>query len=349
MNTHADKSQGNKSQPVANTIAPRKSGGEPAFQFVDYRPEAVAQRKLQEMANSSPQVSQLKRFQYMINNSPKAKQATQLQEVVENTSSSHIESLQRKENKTSPKNLSSNEVVQRVVAPSFARKRVRAPGTAIPTNASGNWNRPDWLRGESDAVQTLIDDLIAAGKVRRSPENPANIFDVYTGTWVSIIGVSIDHIVDWAQFARRHGVVDYQQLEQTYHEMDNLLVSGSRVNSGMVQTDPLEYMAGPAHERMLSRTGNPRGHERLGVLMEDLIRVDPDMTIQSIQEDRRQEFLTHLGIIQNPRDGATMTEPIDPLRLLMAFRDARHIAGAEAFLPMDRNAEDDAEAMDEDL
>jgi hypothetical protein len=59
MNTHADKTQENKSQAVANSLPKQQSNGEPAFHFVDNRPEAIAQKKLQEMANNSPQVKQL--------------------------------------------------------------------------------------------------------------------------------------------------------------------------------------------------------------------------------------------------------------------------------------------------
>lgn len=50
MNTHANKTQEYKSQSVANTVS-QKSGGKSTFQFVDNRPEAVAQKKLQESAN----------------------------------------------------------------------------------------------------------------------------------------------------------------------------------------------------------------------------------------------------------------------------------------------------------
>jgi hypothetical protein len=52
---------------VANAVS-QKSSGESTFQFVDNRPEAIAQRKLQEMANNSPRMAQLKAFQEMANN-----------------------------------------------------------------------------------------------------------------------------------------------------------------------------------------------------------------------------------------------------------------------------------------
>ena len=74
MKAHADKTQENKSQSVANAVSQKQSGGESTFQFVDNRPEILQMRELQEMADNSPQVSQLRAFQEMANNSPQAKQ-----------------------------------------------------------------------------------------------------------------------------------------------------------------------------------------------------------------------------------------------------------------------------------
>jgi hypothetical protein len=67
MNTHADKTQENKSQSVSNETSQKKADVESTFQFVDKRPEAVAQLKLQEMANNSPQAKQLVQLQAMAN------------------------------------------------------------------------------------------------------------------------------------------------------------------------------------------------------------------------------------------------------------------------------------------
>lgn len=52
MNTHADKKQENKNQSVAYGSSQMKKGSEPTFQFIDNRPRAVVQRKLQEMTNN---------------------------------------------------------------------------------------------------------------------------------------------------------------------------------------------------------------------------------------------------------------------------------------------------------
>jgi hypothetical protein len=69
MNTHADKTTENKSQSISTADSQMQSSGETTFQFVDNRPEAVLQWKLQEMANNSPQVSQLRAFPGMVENS----------------------------------------------------------------------------------------------------------------------------------------------------------------------------------------------------------------------------------------------------------------------------------------
>ena len=90
MNTHVDKTQRNKSQSVANETSQKMSGGESNFQFVNNRPEAIAQRRLQEMANNSPQ----------------AKQTAQLQAKVDNHAHQQQQPIQKKENNTGlPDNL----------------------------------------------------------------------------------------------------------------------------------------------------------------------------------------------------------------------------------------------------
>ena len=68
MNTYADKTQKEKSQSVANSVSQKKNNSESAFSFVDNRPESIAQRKLQEVANNSPRVSQLRAVQGIANN-----------------------------------------------------------------------------------------------------------------------------------------------------------------------------------------------------------------------------------------------------------------------------------------
>lgn len=115
MNTHQDKTQENINQAVANSLPKLQSNSESAFQFEDNRPEAIAQRKLQEAINNSSRVQQLRAYQEIANNSPQAKQLRAYQAIadnftsqtkqrnenlVEETLQGKFESIQKKENKT---------------------------------------------------------------------------------------------------------------------------------------------------------------------------------------------------------------------------------------------------------
>ncbi len=121
MNTHADKTQQNKSQSNANEPSQQQTAGESTFQFSDIRPEAIAQRKLQETANNSPRAIQFKAIQEMANNSPQVKQAAQFQAMahahtkpplqkygIEEALQMKADTVRKKENRTGlPDNLKS--------------------------------------------------------------------------------------------------------------------------------------------------------------------------------------------------------------------------------------------------
>lgn len=68
MNTYANNAQENKSQSIATAVSQKKSKNQATFQFVDNRPEAIAQRKLQEMAKNNPQAKHAAQFQAIANN-----------------------------------------------------------------------------------------------------------------------------------------------------------------------------------------------------------------------------------------------------------------------------------------
>jgi len=85
MNTHADKTLENKSQTVANRLPKLQSKSESTFQFVDNRPEVIAQRKLQEAISNSPRVQQLKAYHEMANNSPQVSQLRAIQDMANNS------------------------------------------------------------------------------------------------------------------------------------------------------------------------------------------------------------------------------------------------------------------------
>lgn len=81
MNAHADKTQENRSQSVAKEVRQMNSNHESTFQFVDNRPETLAQRKLQEMANESLQT---KPFVPLETKSDSSGKPMQMKEIEEN-------------------------------------------------------------------------------------------------------------------------------------------------------------------------------------------------------------------------------------------------------------------------
>ena len=73
MNIHADKTQGNKNHVVSKDVAQKEhsilnsNADEPAFQFVDNRPETTTHKQLQKMALNSPQTNQALQLQSIAN------------------------------------------------------------------------------------------------------------------------------------------------------------------------------------------------------------------------------------------------------------------------------------------
>lgn len=105
MKTQTDKIQKEKSQSSSHGKFMSLSRGKSTFQFVDNRPEAIVQRKLQEIANNSPHAIQLRAFRDMDSNSPQANKIAQLQTMVNNQSALQ-QPIQKKENNTGlPDNL----------------------------------------------------------------------------------------------------------------------------------------------------------------------------------------------------------------------------------------------------
>ncbi|MDG1432722.1 MAG: DUF4157 domain-containing protein, partial [Saprospiraceae bacterium] len=104
---YVDKAQVNKKQIFTRGEFQIQSGGESTFQFVDNRPEAVAQQKLQEMANNSPQTKQTAQFKVATVNpstQPIQKMAIEEEELLQG----RFQPIQKKENNTGlPDNLKS--------------------------------------------------------------------------------------------------------------------------------------------------------------------------------------------------------------------------------------------------
>ncbi|MFG6100313.1 hypothetical protein SPB21_34050 [Leptothoe sp. ISB3NOV94-8A] len=76
MYEQVERSKENKSRAVANSVAQRKKNTKQGFGFVDNRPEAIMQRKVQEVANSSQQEEKNAQLQTTTDNNTELRQQT---------------------------------------------------------------------------------------------------------------------------------------------------------------------------------------------------------------------------------------------------------------------------------
>jgi len=83
MNTQVNKTHKNNSRRVTNNSAEKQGSGEPTNQLVDNRSEVIAQKKLQMIANISPQVQQLKKIQELTNSDRQDIKTAQLEDFTE--------------------------------------------------------------------------------------------------------------------------------------------------------------------------------------------------------------------------------------------------------------------------
>lgn len=79
MSASATKTQKSDGKSATNSIPQGRSAGESTFQFEDNRPQAIAQRKLQEIADHSPQARQARALQTISDNTQKTGPTAQLQ------------------------------------------------------------------------------------------------------------------------------------------------------------------------------------------------------------------------------------------------------------------------------
>jgi len=113
MNTHADKTQKNESQSVANVVSQKKSGGKSTFQFVDNRPEAVAQRKLQELVNNNTDVPSTIKKETFLNSNESDIEPRQAVNTTCFTDNRPKSILQKKQISKQLTNVKSNQIIQR--------------------------------------------------------------------------------------------------------------------------------------------------------------------------------------------------------------------------------------------
>lgn len=83
MKTHANKAPQNKNHSRPNAVPFEQGGGKSTFQFTDNRPEAIAQRKLQESVNNSARVRQLSAVQEVTRHSPQTRKSFKSQKAIQ--------------------------------------------------------------------------------------------------------------------------------------------------------------------------------------------------------------------------------------------------------------------------
>jgi len=104
MNTRVEKTLENESKAAASNVTNQQKNGAFSFELVNNRPEAIAQRRLQETINNSPRVKQLRSLQDIANNFNS--QTVQQKKDVQETLQGKFEPVEKEENKTGlPDNL----------------------------------------------------------------------------------------------------------------------------------------------------------------------------------------------------------------------------------------------------
>ncbi|MBL0701866.1 MAG: hypothetical protein JJV91_00085 [Desulfosarcina sp.] len=103
MYEQAEKTKENRGRAVANSVTQKNKGAQQGVGVVDNRPEAIVQRKLQEMANNSSEAKQTAQFQAMcdndfVGNRPEAVQQMQLKAITQNTAGLGAAPVQLKPN-----------------------------------------------------------------------------------------------------------------------------------------------------------------------------------------------------------------------------------------------------------
>ncbi len=151
MYAKVEKPKRTRSRSITNTISQKQSRQDAAFQFVDNRPEAIAQRKHQKMVDNSPQVKQLAQLSalnvncFSVNGTPNfemgrgviGKKAVRLNK---NNASKNVV-----QGKISPVG---HPVIQRkaLVDGVAVEKHLQSKGQQLPTNIPKDWLKDQYYR-----------------------------------------------------------------------------------------------------------------------------------------------------------------------------------------------------------
>ncbi|MEM7374122.1 MAG: hypothetical protein AAF587_36350 [Bacteroidota bacterium] len=160
IHTHADKHLENKFQSAGNESSPAHRQREGLSVFEDHRPEAIAQRKMQETANNSAQVRQLKAFQQIANSRPLGQQAVQFKRTQQ--ASTQEKEAKRGHTQTVVQRQPTNGVIQRSYDDALRRESKHATikrfKAAISYMKTANSNEIRWRNAQAQDAPNAIKD-----------------------------------------------------------------------------------------------------------------------------------------------------------------------------------------------
>jgi hypothetical protein len=227
MNTHTDTTSESRSQAVANTLPRQQSGDELSAMLTDDRPEAVAQRQLQETINNSPRVAQLRAYKEMANSSAQVKQLRAVQAMANSTSSI----TQRKEEP--------EKMIQKETEPAVSPTPLTA--FAPPGNAKGVVQR--YSLAQLGTVNPLA--LSAAQSALYSMlRNFGNELDYIEGLGARALEVQEDNpSLARTMRAKRHSIMNERDRLRTYVDEipDNIFNMFARGEGAEVDAKAQEY------------------------------------------------------------------------------------------------------------
>jgi len=127
MNSHAIKTQKNKSQVAVTENSLKSKADDSAFHFIDNRPETIAQRKLLEIANDRPSTMQATQMKTVTNNSLLSYNQKKGDEG-EKLPQGEVKALQEKSKGTSVHNKSNSGNENSGYSPNNLVQRFKTPG-----------------------------------------------------------------------------------------------------------------------------------------------------------------------------------------------------------------------------
>lgn len=288
MYAQVAKPKENKSSADANSAAQKKSGRKQGIGFVDNRPEAIAQRKLQEMANNSYQVKQLKAFQEMINDEPKRNKLDIEHKKSDNlpqgpiTSFSHSNSvIQRRV----PRELGEDPKPLAILAQDYRPQGVNTP-------IGRTMNRPSWQSGYRSAWLKKV----------YGTDEPQTVVTDALGRSVPIWSIEMDHIIPWSVFRDvmiQDGRYTVAQAKLYYHDIENIQPLNSYENRRKSALESPDYEV-------------PESDRTFGILPREAVQAVTDLVFDINNVSQAQQ----LNPVQIQIIGKTLSGVRDSIKLL---------------------------------